>query len=154
MPSKLKIRRANLSDLESIYQIEIECFYEDAFPLSYLKQFLKDPRFITLVAILENKIVGFIVGSIEFLRDKNVGHVYSIDVKPEYRRRGVGSCLLETIENILKKEGAEKCYLEVSVNNITAIKFYLKHGYKFLEVLGDYYGYGKDGIRLVKEMNN
>jgi len=146
------IRKAEEKDLEDLYRIEIECFHGEAFPFSYIRRFIRDPKFITLVAVSSNKIVGFIVGSIEKFKDDVVGHIYSIDVKPECRRRGIGSRLLNSVEEILKRIGAKTCYLEVNVNNAVAIKFYLKHNYRFFESLKNYYGIGKDGIRLIKKL--
>ena len=149
---RILIRKAEEKDLEDLYRIEIECFREEAFPLFYMRKFIRDPEFITLVAISSDKIVGFIVSSIEMFRGILGGHIYSIDVKPEYRRRGIGSRLLASTEKILKKMGAKTCYLEAYVNNTTAIKFYLKHNYEFLEFLKDYYDTGKNGIRLIKKL--
>lgn len=149
---RIKVRKASPLDLEDLYSIEVECFYEDAFPKSYLKQLIEKPCFITLVALIDNKVAGFITGAIEIFRGKLSGHIYSIDVKPEYRRMGVGSRLLEAIEDELRKSGAEICYLEVYVNNTAAINLYLKHNYRFLEQLKDYYGIKRDGIRMMKKL--
>ncbi len=146
------IRRAEISDLKEIHKIESECFPEDAFSQLQMKEFIKDPGFIFLVAIMNERIVGFIIGGVEYFRGKNVGHIYSIDVKPEYRNRGVGSLLLETIENILAEAGVKECYLEVRVDNMTARNLYFKREYRFFEFLSNYYGAGKDGIRLMKKL--
>ncbi len=149
----ITIRRAEVSDLKEIHQIEVECFPEDAFSQSQMKEIIKDPDFIFLVAIMNEHIVGFIIGGLEDFRDKTVGHVYSIDVKPEYRNRGIGSLLLESMENHLVKEGVKECYLEVRVDNMAARNLYFKHKYRFFELLSNYYGVGKDGIRLIKKLS-
>ena len=75
---RILIRKAEEKDLEDLYRIEIECFREEAFPLFYMRKFIRDPEFITLVAISSDKIVGFIVSSIEMFRGILVGHIYSI----------------------------------------------------------------------------
>ncbi len=148
------IRRANPSDLERLRRIEVECFHEEAFPLSYLRYIIENPNFIMLVAVLEGEIAGFIVASIEDFRDSIAGHIYSIDVKPKYRRRGIGSKLLESIEEILGGMGAEVCYLEARADNVAAINLYLKCNYRALENLRNYYGVGKNGIRLAKKLKD
>lgn len=150
--SNIVVRRAFLPDLDALYRIEIECFGEDAFPKSYVKRFIEEPWFITLVAILNDEIVGFVVGSLESFLGKLAGHIYSIDVKPEYRGMGVGSRLLVAIEEELRGAGAEICCLEVSVDNTAALNLYLKHNYRVIERLKDYYGVGRDGMRLVKKL--
>lgn len=148
------VRRAKPSDLEEICRIEDECFGDDAFPQLYMRSFLEADFFITLVVLLGDKIVGYVVGAIETFRDKDAGHIYSIGVKPEYRGMGIGSRLLEAIERELKEAGAEICYLEVGVNNTAAINLYLKHNYRPLERLKNYYGFGRDGMRMIKKLSD
>jgi ribosomal-protein-alanine acetyltransferase len=150
--SSIIIRRAEISDLKEIHQIEVECFPEDAFSQLQMREFIKDPDFIFLVAIMDGHIVGFTIGGLEDFRGKIVGHIYSIDVKPECRNRGVGSFLLESMENLLVEAGVKECYLEVRVDNTTARNLYFKREYRFFEFLSNYYGVGKDGIRLMKKL--
>ncbi|MEM3193934.1 MAG: GNAT family N-acetyltransferase [Candidatus Bathyarchaeia archaeon] len=146
------VRRAFPSDLDTLYRIEIECFGEDAFPKSYIRRIIEEPYFITLVALLNDEIVGFIIGALESFLGRLAGHIYSIDVKPEYRGMGVGSRLLGAMEEELKGAGAEICCLEVSVDNTAALNLYLKHNYRVIERLKNYYGIGRDGMRLVKKL--
>lgn len=150
--SEITIRRAKISDLEEIYQIEVECFPEDAFTLSFIKSLIEDPDFIFLVATLNERIAGFVVGALENFRGKTVGHIYSIDVKSEYRGRGIGSLLLKSIEETLREAGAKECYLEVRIDNLVARSLYFKFGYRVFRVLKNYYGAGKDGILLMKRL--
>lgn len=154
MPNpSITIRRAETSDLKEIHQIEVECFSEDAFSQSQMREIIKDPDFIFLVAIMNEHIVGFIIGGLEIFRGKTVGHVYSIDVKPECRNRGIGSLLLESLENLLAEAGVKECYLEVRIDNMAARNLYFKREYRFFELLSNYYGVGKDGIRLIKKLS-
>lgn len=150
MPNQIVVRRAEKSDLRPLYDIEVECFREDSFPPHYIARFLEDPTFITLVTALEGKVIGYVAVHVENFEGKRMGHIYSIAVRPEYRRMGIGSRLLETIEEILRQSGAKVCYLEARKDNIAAINFYLKHGYRVFEVLRNYYGAGGDGIRFLK----
>ncbi|MBS7640123.1 MAG: GNAT family N-acetyltransferase [Candidatus Bathyarchaeia archaeon] len=150
MSSQVTVRRAEKSDLRALYEIEVECFQDGAFPLHYIAHFLEDPEFITLVTVVEGKVAGYVTARVENFEGKCMGHIYSIAVKPEYRRMGFGSCLLETVEEILEKMGAKVCYLEARRDNTAAIRFYLKHKYRVFEVLKDYYGAGRDGIRFMK----
>lgn len=150
--SDVVVRRARLSDLESIYRIEVECFGEDAFPKSYIRRFIEESSSITLVALLDDEIIGFIAGLLEVFMGKLAGHIYSIDVKPKYRGRGVGSRLLGAIEDELRRCGAEICYLEARADNVAALNLYLKHNYRVIGRLKNYYGFGRDGLRLIKNL--
>lgn len=146
------VRRAEVSDLARLYEIEVKCFREDAFPPSYIMKFIRSPQYMTLVAVLEDKVVGFVAAALEHFGDYCVGHVYSIDVDPEYRRRGIGSLLLKSIEEDLRAAGAKACYLEAQKDNVAAINLYLKHGYKVVGTIRNYYGVGKDGLKLMREL--
>ena len=150
--SEVGIRRAEISDLEEIYRIEVECFPEDAFTPSFIKTLVEDSNSIFLVATLNERIAGFVIGTLENFRGKTVGHIYSIDVKSEYRGKGIGSLLLKSIEEALRKSGAKECYLEVRVDNLVARNLYFKFGYRVFSVLKNYYGAGKDGILLMKRL--
>lgn len=153
MLNQVVIRRAEITDLKAIYEIEKECFQEDAFPLSYIAYFLKEKEFITLVTFLRDKVIGYVTACLkDYYEGERAGHIYSIAVKPEYRRRGVGSRLLEEVEKVLRENGAKICHLETHMDNINAINFYLKHGYRIVKALKNYYGAGKDGIKLMKTL--
>lgn len=151
--SDVKIRKAEISDLEEIYQIEVECFPEDAFTPLFIKKLIEDSNSIFLVATLNEHVAGFIVGTLEKFRGKTVGHIYSIDVKSEYRGKGIGSFLLKSIEEALRKIGVKECYLEVRVDNMVARNLYFKFGYRVFQILKNYYGVGKDGILLMKRLD-
>lgn len=150
MSDNVVVRRAERADLEALYEIELECFREEAFPRYYIASFLDDPDFITLVITVGGEVVGYVVAKVDVFMGKRMGHIYSIAVKQAYRRMGLGSRLLRTVEEALRERGAKVCYLEAREDNIAAINFYHKHGYRVFEVLKDYYGDGKDGIRFMK----
>ncbi len=111
---------------------------------------MKSSSFVKLVALVNGEIVGFIIGLLEGLREKIIGHVYTIDVKRKFRRMGIGSALLEALEKIFINKGAEKCLLEVRLDNAAAKRLYLKHGYRPKKIFKDYYGAGLDALQLEK----
>lgn len=147
-----EIRKATLTDLDEIYKIEVECFVEEAFTYSQLKYCLRSPDFVTLIALINGEALGFIIGSLEGLRGKIVGHVYTLDVKRKFRRIGIGSALLEAIEKIFISKGAKRSYLEVRLDNIAAKRLYLKHCYRLKKVIRNYYGPGLDAARFEKDL--
>ncbi|MCW4020500.1 MAG: GNAT family N-acetyltransferase [Candidatus Bathyarchaeota archaeon] len=144
------IREATSEDLDDIYKIELECFTDDAFTKRQLEYCLSSPGFVTLICFLDGQPIGFITGLLDFSKGNPAGRIYTVDVKPEHRRKGVGSRLLSAFERVLVDRDVEICYLEVRADNEAAKRLYLKHGYKTLEPLRGYYGLGEDGIRLKK----
>jgi len=146
-----EIREAIMTDLDEMYKIEVECFAENAFTYSHLEYCLRSPSFVKLVASIDGEVAGFIIGLLEGSREKIVGQVYTLDVKRKFRRMGIGSTLLEALEKIFISRGAEKCCLEVRLDNTAAKRLYLKHGYKPKKIFKDYYGPGLDALELEKE---
>ncbi|MHC1635838.1 MAG: ribosomal protein S18-alanine N-acetyltransferase [Candidatus Methanospirareceae archaeon] len=102
----------------------------------------KDYFFIAVPSEEYTKIMGFVGGSIRM----NQGHISGIAVEREYRRRGIGSRLLETAEEKFKRDGFDKVTLEVRKSNIGAIRLYEKQGYKKAYIIKGYYADGEDAI--------
>jgi len=146
------MRKAAPEDLEVMYEIELECFAHDAFSRRLLEYFLRSPDYLNLIACLDGKPAGFIVASVEDSRGRPVCHIYTLDVKADWRRRGIGSSLLCFMERIMAEKNVQACYLEVRADNEAARNLYLKNGYRPLERLRNYYGFGHDGIRYKKDL--
>jgi ribosomal-protein-alanine N-acetyltransferase len=145
----IKIRRANIDDLKEIYRIEKESF-PDPYPYGLLKAFLFHPG-VYLVATINEKIIGYCIG---IIRNENIGHIISIAVDKDYRRKGVGTLLLKTTINELMKLGAKKFRIEVRESNIIAIKLYEKIGFKEKERIPNYYSDGETAIVMFLEQEN
>ena len=147
----ITIQRATINDLETLYQIERECFTIEAFGKQHIAYLLENPNAVSLVAQINNAIAGFIIGLIHRHYGKITGRVYTLDVAVKYRRKGVGLKLLDEIERIFIKRGVKTCYLEVRKDNMAALELYRKHGYVEVEELKDYYK-GVHGVRLEKKL--
>ncbi len=148
----ITVQHASLKDLETICEIEKECFTHEAFSKEQIAHFLKATNAVSLMAQVDGETAGFITGLIEKHGKTRIGHIYTIDVASKYRRIGVGLKLLEEMEKDFIKKGAEVCFLEVRFNNLAARKLYLKHGYVELEKLANYYARGIHGILLKKKL--
>jgi ribosomal-protein-alanine acetyltransferase len=136
----LKIEDASIRLLDALYEIEKQCFKEEAFSKQQINYLLTDYNDINLIARVNNEIAGFIIGRIDLLRNQPVGHIMTIDVLPFYRRRGIAQRLLFDIETLFKQKGAQECRLEVRENNVAALNLYQKLGYQKVAVLENYYG--------------
>ncbi|MCQ5337519.1 MAG: ribosomal protein S18-alanine N-acetyltransferase [Candidatus Methanomethylicia archaeon] len=145
----IKIRKANINDLKEIYRIEKESF-PDPYPYGLLKAFLFHPG-VYLVAIVEEKIIGYCIG---IIRNGDIGHIISIAVDKNYRRRGIGTILLRNTINELMKLGARKIRIEVRESNIAAIKLYEKIGFREKERIYGYYSDGETAIVMFLELEN
>jgi len=93
----------------------IEYMYNEFSP-KFLIELSKEREFF--VAIKNSKMIG----TITIIND----YIGTVFVNPEYHSKGIGTKLMETIENLAKKRKIEKLRLESSIN---AVDFYEKLGY-------------------------
>lgn len=142
----MNVRMAEPDDLHKIVEIEGLCFPEEtAFPpgmFAYLIRYA-----ITLAAFDGNKMAGFIIG----FAGGGTGFIYTLDIHPDYRRRRVGTMLVRALEEILFSQGAKRIRLEAAVKNPAALDLYRKAGFREKELLRDYYGRGKNAVRMWKD---
>jgi ribosomal-protein-alanine acetyltransferase len=143
------VEDASVKFLDRLYEIERECFIEEAFSKKQIAQLLTDYNSISLIARENGEIAGFIVGVVYPDRKAVNGHILTIDVSPLHRRKGIGRMLLQEMERIFAQKGVQACLLEVREDNAAAISLYRKLGYKEMGRLENYYG-NAHGIYLKK----
>jgi ribosomal-protein-alanine N-acetyltransferase len=95
-----------------------------------------------------------ITGSIIVLLRRNIGNarIYSLNVHPEYRRRGIASMLMDSSEKLLREKGFKNITLEVGVNNKPAQSLYHSKGFVMDKTLKGYYRDGGDAYHLIKKL--
>ncbi|MGA2768184.1 MAG: ribosomal protein S18-alanine N-acetyltransferase [Candidatus Bathyarchaeia archaeon] len=143
------VEDASVKYLDRLYEIETECFGEEAFTKKQIAQLLTDYNSISLIARENGEIVGFVVGMIYPDRKAINGHILTIDVSRSHRRKGIGKMLLQEMESIFSQKGVQACLLEVREDNVAAISLYRKLEYKEIARLENYYG-NTNGIYLKK----
>lgn len=147
----MKIVEATLKDFEQIYEIEQACFVEPYTREQLMYEFSENPLNKILVAYDEDKIVGFVDYMITF----NSATISQIAVLPNYRKKGLGSKLLEEMEKSFPKEiddVVETITLEVRESNINAISFYKKNGYENVVIKKHYYKNGENAVYMIKRL--
>ena len=145
---KVKLRNPTLNDLKKIYEIETSSFVHPYSALSLFSLIMLHSD-TSLVAEVNGEVVGFAIAA------KEVGkklHLLNFAVHPKYRRMGIGSALLRSLEKLAKKKGVKEIYLEVEEDNFAAISLYEKMGFKKKKIIKKYYPWGKDAVVMVKEL--
>ena len=144
------IREFHPSDLEPAYQLDQSCFEQGiSFTRGQIRDFVRRPGAISLVAERAGEeMAAFAIGQVSGSR----AHVITIDVRAAHRRSGLGRRVLEELLARFAAAGAKTVRLEVDVRNAPARRFYVRMGFEETRKLPDYYGYGRDGMRMVKEL--
>jgi len=148
---EIKIETASIRLLDKLYEIEIQCFNQEAFTKRQIGYLLADYNTIGLVAKVDGETAGFIISRVEIENDTLHGHIITINVTPAYRRKGIASKLLQETEAILKGKGITECNLEVREDNLAALRLYQNSGYKKIGRLEKYYA-DKHGLYLKKSL--
>ncbi|QXJ27190.1 Peptide alpha-N-acetyltransferase [Saccharolobus shibatae B12] len=154
------LRNARMDDIDQIIKINRLTLPEN-YPYYFFVEHLKEYGLAFFVAVVDDKVVGYIMPRIEwgFSNIKQLpslvrkGHVVSIAVLEEYRRKGIATALLEASMKSMKNDyNAEEIYLEVRVTNYPAIALYEKLNFKKVKVLKGYYADGEDAYLMARQL--
>jgi ribosomal-protein-alanine N-acetyltransferase len=150
----LSIRESRRADFTQLWRIDQECFPPGiSYSRAELAHYMARRGTFTLVAEATREdrpqIVGFAVA--ECAR-RELGHIITIDVLPPFRRAGAGSRLMGAAEERLRRLGCRAVYLETSVDNLTALAFYKRHGYSVLRTIPGYYMGKVDALLIGKRL--
>ena len=112
-----------------------------------------------IVAEFQRNIVGYIMCRIEHgfsdvrkLHFAKKGHVISVAVMPEFRRRSIGRGLVESALSALSGLSADECFLEVRITNDAAIELYRKLGFEITRTISRYYYDGSDAYVMTRQI--
>ncbi|GGM25730.1 hypothetical protein GCM10011351_09300 [Paraliobacillus quinghaiensis] len=110
--------------------------YDQELVLSYMKEMMKNPSFIFLLA-LDEALGPAGYAWIEFINypESPFNYAYSaifirqISVEPSKKQQGYGSALMNFITRLGKDSGANRIELDYWGANQEADRFYQKHGF-------------------------
>src|SRR5713101_6600565 len=123
MSTDIAIRPANHDDLPAVLRLWKEAEVTPLGPtdsLEGLTRLIHDPGGILLVAIIDGRIVGSVIGGWDGWR----GNIYRLAVTPAYRRRGIARELVAEISGALFTKGAERISALVEHEHAWAIDFW------------------------------
>ncbi len=158
MQDTYTLRKFTMNDLPSVTQINMTCLPENYTDIFFADLFRRYPETF-IVAEQDRKIAGYIMCRIEMgLSNLGLsgvvkkGHVVSVAVMPEDRRRGIGEALVTSAMYGMRGYGARQCYLEVRVTNQEAIALYKKLGFDVTRTIHSYYADGEDAFVMSKSL--
>src|SRR2546425_1671300 len=133
-------------DMISVFELEQVCF-SDPYPWWLLSELARENPDTFLVARMKDRIVGYAIIDCS----KDLYHLVSIAVHPDFRRTRVGTGLLQALEEPLTVRGTVR--LEVRESNDAAIQFYFKHRFEKKDVIPGYYADGENAIVMEQLMS-
>lgn len=147
---KVRLVEASPNDLDTLWDIEIECFKSDAYPREMIRWMLLDPYMVVIKAIDDKgEVMGFIAGRCK----DGVGIVFTLDVRPRFRKMGIGRMLMEELEKRVFANGCDEMILQVEEKNREALRLYEELGYRTVRFLKDYYGIRRNAYEMRKKLS-
>ena len=140
----ISINSVEKSDCLKLIEIEKDLF-NDPISIVELENYLNEDA-IKIWKLQTTKIIGFVY----FYHLKEEVEILKIGILKSYQRKKYGSLII----NEIKKLKIKKIFLEVSVENLQAINFYLKNGFEKIGIRKAYYKGNNqriDALRLLFE---
>jgi ribosomal-protein-alanine N-acetyltransferase len=148
--SSIHLRGFHAVDFETIYAIDQSCYTQEiAYSRRELRWYLRLPGAKATIAEDDGKVIAFILSA----HWDMTGHIVTIDVLPEFRRRNVGTALIRAAEARLIRAGVAHIEIETATNNFAAIAFWKKHGYVPRGILQNYYPGGLSAHSMIKTLH-
>jgi ribosomal-protein-alanine N-acetyltransferase len=127
--TRVHVRWVIATDLPAVLRIEAESF-PDPWDLDDFTRCLKQRNIIGMVAESGDRVVGYVL--YELLRDDL--HVLNIAVDQRYRRTGVGTQLVEKLEEKVFVNRRSGLVADVHERNLTAQLFFRASGFRCVAV--------------------
>ena len=145
------IRPMTAAHLEECWRLDQRCFVDgEAYSRETFEYLLTSPDSVSYRAVTpEGVMVGFIVGLVE---PDATGHITTVGVAPEHRRRRIANRMLEKVEDGFRRRRVRTVRLEVRSVNTGAQQLYRNLGYIVTQRLPRYYSNGGDGLLMVKAL--
>ena len=145
------VRRAALKDLEAILKLEKLYFgspkenFESLFKLK-----TPNEECVFFVAEKNKKVIGY--SRMHLFKWYEGAHIVTIVVDKKHRRKGYGTLLMKEMEKFARNKGMKIITVDTSPDNIEALIFYLKNGFRICGYRDKLEEKGKPIIYLSKKL--
>ena len=137
----INITSAKKSELLKLIDIQRDIFNYSVSLKEFEHYFNEDA--IKIWKVSNKNIIGFV----SFYHVKDEIEIIQICIIKSFQRKNYGSSIINKIK---KLNNVNKIFLEVSVENSKAIKFYLKNGFKKIGIRKAYYNNNNNKIDALK----
>ncbi len=144
---EIKIVKAKLEDIGSIMNLNQELFnfetynkfdntLDSTWPIKnkkYFKDRIIKNNHLTIIAKIENNIVGYLIGSIQkaesYRKIKLIAELENMFIPLNHRNKGIGNLLVKEFIKWAKSKKVKRVKVIVTAANKHAISFYKKNGF-------------------------
>lgn len=137
------IRKAETADARRLADIAYRAWESSILPLLTERLGMREAEQRRLAQAVSETLGRIIVAEVDGIvvawcsRAARRAYIPYLFVMPELQGHGLGSRLLRRMETMLELEGAERVHLETPADNVRAVRFYEKQGYRILAMRPD-----------------
>ena len=129
------IREAQIHDIPALFKLNNELNGVGLSTVESMKESLENNKNeIIVVAVCDNKVVGFICGqlysSICYANSKE-GEITELMIDENYRRKKIATMLINRMEFEFTQNNVLEIAVKTGLNNFNAQKLYEKRGYEY-----------------------
>ncbi len=148
MEDKIIIEKMDSNDLDIVYQMNLDIFKDDPWPIDWFKEGLNNLEGYYYKAFYKGKLAGYCgMYNINY-KVPNYCKIATLGVKEEYRQNGIGKAMMQKMLDTAKQLRLEKIKLEVNTKN-PALKMYENFGFKIVEFKENYYEISKEDAYIM-----
>ena len=150
-PTEYSIKPLTSSHLKEIVRLNLRCFTAgDSYNKHTLTYLLNEPKTLSYQTVTAHgELVAF---AFVMINVNGAGHLTTIGVAPEHRRRAIADKMLAHIERSLRHKEIATVILEVRVGNLAAQHLYRNAGYNVVQRIAAYYNNGEDCYLMMKSL--
>lgn len=133
----IRLRDAEVSDLDAIMALEAVTFPTDAWSRDGMLAELASPHTVYLLVTSDDELVAY--AGLSAPLGSGQADIQTIAVDATHRRLGIGTLLVEQLLAVARDRGAAEVFLEVRADNPGARALYERHGFVEIAVRPRYY---------------
>jgi len=136
-------------EIQELVVLDALCFEP---PLNYsYRDLLAYTKFEGAILLRERegeRLIAYCLG------DALDGTILTLDVHPEYRRRGLGRRLLSGMIEEMRKRKAPCAVSQIAIDNLSSLELHKNLGFKFVSILYDYYPDGSAAWEMELDLSS
>lgn len=151
-PAEYSIKPLTDKNIKEVLKLNFRCFKNgENYTKHTFAYLLNEPGILSYQIKTEHdEMVAF---AFVMVTESGMGHLTTIGVSPEHRRRRLAERLLSHMESALVKRDIFTMMLEVRVGNTDAQKLYLQSGYAITQRIENYYHNGEACFLMFKSLS-
>ena len=110
---------------------DLRAYYDEHYSIKALAELMRAPGFRGLIAIEEDRPAGY--AKVKYNDDEKKCYLSSLYILPDFQGCGIGGRLMERGETIARTFGVNEIWLGVMVQNTSALAWYRKRGFQFVQ---------------------